>query len=384
MNKNFFDEFSDPKKTGILTQKIQQVSLEIKQDVNLMEVCGTHTVAIFKSGIKSILPDNVRLISGPGCPVCVTPNPYLDRAIALSRLDDVIITTFGDMLKVPGSSSSLEKEKTKGHDIRMVYSTMDALRIAQDHPDKKVIFLGVGFETTAPTVAFAVKEAKQMKIRNFLILSAHKLIPPALKLLARSDDLKVHGFICPGHVSTIIGIKPYEFLARKFNLPCVISGFEPLDIFQSLYLLLNQIKNDTAQVENQYFRAVKPEGNPEALNLVNQVFRTGDSLWRGIGMIPESGLSLREQYREFDAEKMIPVEVEKSREPKGCICGLVIQGKSSPKECPYYAVQCTPQSPIGPCMVSSEGSCQAYFKYGDVERVKKRRKMENKKITNDG
>jgi hydrogenase expression/formation protein HypD len=380
MNKNFFDEFSDPKKTGILTQKIQQVSLEIKQDVYLMEVCGTHTVAIFKSGIKSILPDNVRLISGPGCPVCVTPNPYLDRAIALSRLDDVIITTFGDMLKVPGSSSSLEKEKTKGHDIRMVYSTMDALRIAQDHPDKKVIFLGVGFETTAPTVAFVVKEAKQRKIRNFLILSAHKLIPPALKLLARSDDLKVHGFICPGHVSTIIGTKPYEFLAKDFNLPCVIAGFEPLDIFQSLYLLLTQIKNDTAQVENQYFRAVKPQGNPEALNLVNQVFRTGDSLWRGIGMIPESGLSLREQYREFDAEIMIPVEVEKSREPKGCICGLVIQGKSSPKECPYYAVQCTPQSPIGPCMVSSEGSCQAYFKYGDVERVKKRRKMEKGKL----
>jgi hydrogenase expression/formation protein HypD len=380
MNKNFFDEFSDPKKTGILTQKIQQVSLEIKQDVNLMEVCGTHTVAIFKSGIKSILPDNVRLISGPGCPVCVTPNPYLDRAIALSRLDDVIITTFGDMLKVPGSSSSLEKEKTKGHDIRMVYSTMDALRIAQDHPDKKVIFLGVGFETTTPTVAFAVKEAKQKKIENFLILSAHKVIPPALKLLACSDDLKVHGFICPGHVSTIIGTKPYEFLAKDFNLPCVIAGFEPLDIFQSLYLLLTQIKNDTARVENQYFRAVKPEGNPEALNLVNQVFRTGDSLWRGIGVIPESGSSLREKYREFDAEKMIPVEVEKSREPKGCICGLVIQGKSSPLECPYYANQCTPQSPIGPCMVSSEGSCQAYFKYGDVERVKKRRKMEKGKL----
>jgi hydrogenase expression/formation protein HypD len=376
MNKNFFDEFSDPKKTGILTQKIKQVAREIKRDVNLMEVCGTHTVAIFKSGIKSILPDNVRLISGPGCPVCVTPNPYLDRAIALCRLDDIIIATFGDMLKVPGSSSSLEIDKTKGNDIRVVYSTMDALKIAEDHPAKKVIFLGVGFETTAPTVAFAVKEAKRRKLENFLILSAHKLIPPALKLLARSADLKVHGFICPGHVSTIIGTKPYEFLAEEFNLPCVIAGFEPVDIFQSLYLLLTQIKNEIALVENQYFRAVKPEGNPEALNLIAQVFQSSDSLWRGIGVIPQSGLSLREEYREFDAEKTIPVEVEKSREPKGCICGLVIQGKSSPLECPYYAEQCTPQSPIGPCMVSSEGSCQAYFKYGDVEQNKKRGKIE--------
>jgi hydrogenase expression/formation protein HypD len=379
MNKNYFDEFSDPEKTGILTQKIKQVAHEIGKDVNLMEVCGTHTVAIFKSGIKSILPDNVNLISGPGCPVCVTPNPYLDRAMALSRLDDVIITTFGDMLKVPGSSSSLEKEKTGGKDIRIVYSTVDALKIAQEYPDKQVIFLGVGFETTTPTVAFAVKEAQRRKIKNFLILSAHKLIPPALKLLARSNDLKVHGFICPGHVSTIIGTKPYEFLAVEFNLPCVIAGFEPVDIFQSLYLLLTQIKNDNAQVENQYFRAVKPEGNPEALNLINQVFKKADSLWRGIGVIPESGLSLREQYREFDAEKMMPVEVEKSREPKGCICGLVIQGKSSPLECPYYANRCTPQSPIGPCMVSSEGSCQAYFKYTDVESVQKRRKKGNKK-----
>jgi hydrogenase expression/formation protein HypD len=304
-------------------------------------------------------------------------------------MDDTIIATFGDMMKVPGSSSSLEKEKTKGKDVRMVYSTLDALKIARDHPDKKVIFLGVGFETTAPTVAFIVREAQQRKNKNFLVLSAHKLIPPALKLLAQSKDLKIQGFICPGHVSTIIGTKPYEFLAREFNLPCVISGFEPVDIFQSLYLLLTQIRNKTASVENQYFRAVKPEGNPSALNLINRVFQTDDSLWRGIGIIPQSGMSLREEYREFDAEKKIPVEVEKSREPKGCICGLVIQGRSSPLECPYYANQCTPQSPIGPCMVSSEGSCQAYFKYGNIERIKGQEikeegkwKKENKR--NDG
>ena len=366
MNKNYFDEFSDSGKTDLLTRKIQQIARNIKEEISLMEVCGTHTVAIFKSGIKSMLPDNMILLSGPGCPVCVTPNLYLDRAIALSRLDGVIITTFGDMMRVPGSTSSLEKEKTKGKDIRMVYSTLDALKIARDNPDHKVVFLGVGFETTAPTVAFALKEAKSRKIKNLFVLSAHKLIPPALRFLAQSPELKVNGFICPGHVSTIIGTKPYEFLADQYHIPCVISGFEPLDLFQSLYLLLTQIKNRTAHLENQYFRAVKNEGNPTALKLIDEVFQREDSLWRGIGIIPQSGLVLKDEYGEFDAEKRIPVKVEKSREPKGCLCGLVIQGKKSPLDCSYYAKQCTPQSPIGPCMVSSEGSCQAFFKYGQV------------------
>jgi hydrogenase expression/formation protein HypD len=364
MNKNFFDEFSDAGKTGPLARKIQQAAKDIKKEISLMEVCGTHTVAIFKSGLKSILPDNIKLLSGPGCPVCVTPNTYLDRAIALSRLDDVIIVTFGDMMRVPGSTSSLEQEKNRGNDIRMVYSTLDALKIAQDNPDKNVVFLGVGFETTAPTVAFALKEAKSRKINNFSVLSAHKLIPPALRFLARSPDLKVNGFICPGHVSTIIGTKPYEFLADQYHIPCVVSGFEPVDLFQSLYLLLTQIRDGVAKVENQYFRAVKEEGNPNALRLIDKIFQAEDSHWRGIGIIPQSGLAIKEEFRDFDAEKKIPVQVEKSREPKGCLCGLVIQGKKSPVDCSYFAKQCSPQSPIGPCMVSSEGSCQAYFKYG--------------------
>jgi hydrogenase expression/formation protein HypD len=366
MKNNFFDEFSDSKKTKELTQQIKQIAKNIQEEIFLMEVCGTHTVAIFKSGLKSILPDNIKLLSGPGCPVCVTPNPYLDRAVALSRLDDVIITTFGDMMRVPGSTSSLEKEKTKGNDIRMVYSSLDALKIARDNTDKIVVFLGVGFETTSPTVAFVLKEAKSRKINNFSVLSAHKLIPPALRLLARSPDLKVNGFICPGHVSTIIGTKPYRFLADQYHIPCVVSGFEPVDLFQSLYLLLTQIKNGVAKVENQYFRVVKDEGNPNALRLLDEIFQAEDSLWRGIGTIPLSGLAIKEEYEEYDAEKKIPVQVEKSREPKGCLCGLVIQGKKSPVDCPYFAKQCTPQSPIGPCMVSSEGSCQAYFKYGQM------------------
>jgi len=364
MSKNFFDEFSDSKRIQILADRIKDTARGIKKEITLMEVCGTHTVAIFKAGIKSILPDNIRLISGPGCPVCVTPQSYLDRAIALSGKENVILTTFGDMMKVPGTFSSLEREKTGGRDIRVVYSALDALKIAKENPDKKVIFLGVGFETTAPTVAFALKEAKEKRIGNFSVLSAHKLIPPALRSLAQSEDLNVDGFICPGHVSTIIGTEPYRFLANEFNIPCVIAGFEPLDLFQSLYILLNRLKNGNPKIENQYSRAVKKNGNPRAKKLIYSVFEEEDSIWRGIGVIPRSGLKIQESYREFDARERMAVEVKKSREPKGCLCGLVIQGKKSPPDCTFFARKCTPQSPLGPCMVSSEGSCQAHFKYG--------------------
>lgn len=371
MDVNFQDEFSDSKMTQVLAEMIRHTAGKLRKDVTLMEVCGTHTVAIFKSGLKSVLPGNVRLISGPGCPVCVTPNNYLDRAIALSRAEEITLCTFGDMMKVPGSSSSLEKEKTRGKDIRIVYSTQDALKIAQENPDKKIVFLGVGFETTAPTVASALKEARRKKIRNFYVLSSHKLIPPALRLLAESEDLEVDGFICPGHVSSIIGTKPYEFLAREFEIPCVISGFEPLDLFQSIYLLLSQIHKKKPEVSNQYARAVRTDGNPKALELMNEVFEPEDSIWRGIGTIPQSGLKIRADYQEFDALKQINVQVEKSREPKGCLCGLVIQGKRAPSECSLFGVKCNPQSPIGPCMVSSEGSCQAYFKYGRPKGVRR-------------
>ncbi|HVP37400.1 MAG TPA: hydrogenase formation protein HypD, partial [Terriglobales bacterium] len=355
MNRNAKVELSSPKITRILAEKIRETAGKIKRNVTLMEVCGTHTVAIFRSGIKSILPGNVRLISGPGCPVCVTPNNYLDRAIALSRLDETIVCTFGDMMKVPGSSSSLEKEKTRGKNIRIVYSTLDALKIAKENPDKEIIFLGIGFETTAPTVAVSLKEAKRKKIRNFYVLSAHKLVPPALRFLAESKDLRVDGFICPGHVSTIIGTKPYDFLVREFGIPCVVSGFEPLDLFESLCILLIQIEKKKPEISNQYVRAVKTNGNPKASELMNEVFENEDSTWRGIGTIPLSGLKIRDDYEEFDAFEQINVEVEKSREPKGCLCGLVIQGKKTPLDCPLFAVKCNPQSPIGPCMVSSEG-----------------------------
>lgn len=370
-SKKFPDDSSTWESAELLAKKIKAVARSIRRNVPLMEVCGTHTVAIFKAGIKGILPENIRLISGPGCPVCVTPNNYIDRAIALSGLEDIIICTFGDMMKVPGSSSSLEKEKTAGREIRMVYSSSDALRLARANPYKKVVFLGVGFETTAPTVAAVLKEAKKKCVENFHVLSAHKLIPPALRFLAGSKDLQVDGFICPGHVSTIIGTRPYEFMVREFGIPCVISGFEPLDLFQSIYLLLRQIKEQKPEIANQYFRAVKVGGNSKALNLLSEVFEEEDSFWRGIGIIPDSGLKIKSEFRDFDAEERITVKVEKSREPKGCLCGLVIQGKKSPVDCPLFAQNCSPESPVGPCMVSSEGSCQAYYKYGQNDFVRK-------------
>ena len=364
MKKDFYDRFSDSPIIQHIIEKIRHASGNIGKKINLMEVCGTHTVAIFKYGIKNLLPDNINLISGPGCPVCVTPNSYMDKAIALSGLENVIIATFGDMMRVPGSTSSLEKEKTKGGDIRTVYSTLDALRVAEQNPHREIVFLGVGFETTAPTVAFALKQAKSKKLENFSVLCAHKLIPPALEFLAQSKDLRIDGFICPGHVSTIIGTKPYRFLARRFRIPCVIAGFEPLDLFQCLYILLDSISAADARIHNQYFRAVKENGNPAALKLIDTVFQEEDSIWRGIGIIPRSGLKIKGEFEHFDADKKIQVKVKTTREPKGCLCGLVIQGKKSPLDCKLFSSKCTPTSPIGPCMVSSEGSCQAFFKYG--------------------
>jgi hydrogenase expression/formation protein HypD len=362
-NKNLTNAFSDPAKSKTLLQGIAQIARLHSKDMVIMEVCGTHTVSIFKSGIRTLLPENIKLISGPGCPVCVTPNEYLDRAIALSRLDSVTITTFGDMMRVPGTKSSLEKEKTKGADVRVVYSTRDALKVAAQNPGRRVIFLGVGFETTAPTVASALKEAKSNAIDNFWVLSTHKLIPPAMKFLVQSPDLKIDGFLCPGHVSTIIGSDPYRFVASEYKIPCVIAGFEPLDILQATFMLVWQIKEKKHLVENQYARAVKPEGNTKAQSLMREVFYPEDTRWRGIGIIPQSGLGINREYELFDGEKQIKVEVEPSGEPSNCLCGEVILGKIQPSMCALFGCECTPESPVGPCMVSSEGTCAAHFKY---------------------
>jgi len=360
----YLNEYSNLKIARGLAQKIAETVRKYPGKITLMEVCGTHTVAIFRSGIRQILPEKICLLSGPGCPVCVTPNDYLDKAIACTRRKDLIVVTFGDMLRVPGSSSSLEKERSRGGRIEVVYSAMDALEIARSNPDKKVIFLGVGFETTAPTLAATILTARERKINNFFVFSGHKLIPPAMKALVESKELHIDGFICPGHVSTIIGVKPYEFIARDHNLPCVIAGFEPLDILQAIYMLVQQIVNrKKAEVEIQYTRVVKPEGNPKALDLIREVFEVTESMWRGMGNIPESGLKIREKYSGFDAEPSIRIKAECSRENKKCICGEILRGVKIPTDCPLFRTACTPQNPIGPCMVSSEGTCAAHYKY---------------------
>jgi len=327
-----------------------------------MAVCGTHTVAICRKGIKNIIPKNMKLISGPGCPVCVTPVSYIDHIIALSREKNFIVTTFGDMIRVPGSTSSLEKEKANGADIRIVYSTIDALNVARNNPKKNVVFMGVGFETTSPTIASVILKAKEEKINNFSILCVAKIMPPAMKSLLDAEEVNIDGFICPGHVSAIIGSKPYGFIASQYNIPCVISGFEPLDILQTIFMLVKQIEKNEAKVEIQYKRIVKPEGNKIALEKINRVFKIVDSEWRGMGKIPLSGLEIRDKYEQFNARKF-GISVERPKEISGCRCGEVLRGVIIPPECPLFGKICTPEDPKGACMVSSEGTCAAYYKY---------------------
>jgi len=355
----YIDEYRDKEVAQRILQEIKNIS---KKKVNLMEVCGTHTMAIFRNGIKEMLPANINLISGPGCPVCVTPIRYIDEIIALSRKDDFIITTFGDMIRVPGSTSTLEKEKANSADVRIVYSTLDALEVALNNPSKKVVFMGVGFETTSPTIASAILKAKEGKINNFFVLSVAKVIPPAMQALLESGEVNIDGFICPGHVSTIIGSRPYNFIATQYGIPCVIGGFESLDILQTIFMLVKQIEEDDVKIEIQYLRVVKPEGNKIALGKVNRVFKVVDSEWRGIGKIPLSGLEIRKGYAQFNARKF-NVLVEKTKEFTGCRCGEVLRGIIVPTECPLFKEVCTPEDPKGACMVSSEGTCAAYYKY---------------------
>jgi len=347
-----------------IVDKINSTLKEYKEKISLMEVCGTHTHSIFRSGIMSLLPENIEHLSGPGCPVCVTPNKYIDTAIAYSRLPDTIITTFGDMIKVPGSTSSLEKEKASVGTVRIIYSPLESLEIAKNNPDKKIVFLGVGFETTAPLVASTILSAKDENINNFFVLSGHKLIPPAMTALLESKEIKIDGFICPGHVSVIIGEKPYYPIVEKFGIPCVIVGFEPFDLLKGIEMLIKQItEKKKPSLENQYKRAVRKEGNEKALSLIDKVFEIKDSPWRGLGVLPKSGLYIKETYSDFDAEKHIKCQVEKTKEHPGCICGKVLCGTKKPYECKLYGKACTPENPIGPCMVSSEGTCAAYYKF---------------------
>lgn len=330
-----------------------------------MEVCGTHTMAIYRQGIRTLLPDKVGLTSGPGCPVCVTPVEFVDKAVALARMPDVIVTTFGDMMRVPGSSTSLLREKACGADVRIVYSPLDAVSIAEKNPGKRVVFLGVGFETTAPTIAASILDAGKREVNNFFVLCAHKTMPQAMSALTADPDLQIDGYLCPAHVSTIIGANAYIPLSAARRIPCVITGFEPVDILQGIAMLVRQITEKEARVDNQYSRFVRPGGNPQALDILQRVFEPCDARWRGLGVIPGSGLAIREVFARFDIEKVLNIETEVPHEPAGCRCGEILMGKIVPSDCPLFGKACTPEEPVGACMVSSEGVCSAAFKYGD-------------------
>lgn len=339
------------------------------EETRLMEVCGTHTMAIAKSGIKSMLPEKVKLLSGPGCPVCVTPPQVIDAVLELAMGPEITIATYGDMVRVPGSrpGDSLQRRRALGAKLLVVYSPVDAVEYAKENPDREVVFLGVGFETTAPGTAAAVLTAKEEKVKNFSVLSMLKTVEPALRALMKTEDFKVQGFLCPGHVGTIIGEKGFAFLPEEYQMPAVIAGFEPEDILLSVYLLLRQIAEGRHRVENQYKRAVSPKGNVLAQNMIGRCLEPRADLWRGLGRIENSGLGFRAEFSDFDAEKKFSIRYGEETGPSACRCGDVICGRISPSRCPMFGKRCTPEDPVGPCMVSSEGACAAAYKYQSVE-----------------
>lgn len=335
----------------------------VKRPAALMEVCGTHTMAIARSGIRNLLPAGFKLLSGPGCPVCVTSQGDIDAVIELVGQPDITLVTFGDMMRVPGTNSSLQEERSRGADIRVAYSPLDALEIARKNPQREVVFLGIGFETTAPAVGITVEQAACEHLPNFSVFSLHKLVPPALEIIFSDPDIRVDGLICPGHVSAVIGVDPYKILAQKYHKPCVVTGFETIDILEGLVMLLRQLQSDRAVAEIQYRRVVKNEGNKVARETLERVFKPTDARWRGMGLIPDSGLELQDNYQEFDACKRFAIPQIEDLPIKGCSCGDVLTGKITPHDCVLFGKACTPLKPVGPCMVSHEGACAAYYRY---------------------
>jgi len=348
---------------GRYTEQLRAAAERLGRPVCLMEVCGTHTVNACRGGIHSLMPDSVRLISGPGCPVCVTPQRYIDLLLELARRPEVMVATYGDMVRVTGSNGSLELARSEGAEVQVVTSAMEAVELAASRPDRQVVFAAVGFETTAPATAAAVLAAERRGLDNFLALCAHKLVVPAMKALLESPEVAIDGFLCPGHVSVIIGAEAYRPVVEQYGKPCVIAGFEPLQIMEGIVHLVQQLADGQARLENLYQLAVKPEGNRVAQRLLDQVFYVADTPWRMLGVLPDSGLELRSEYRRFNALERFGCEYGEDKEPPGCRCGEVITGRIEPVECPLFANACTPVNPIGPCMVSSEGTCRAWFKY---------------------
>lgn len=380
----YVDEFRDPEKLQALMGEINRLTLILERTsehpLKIMEVCGGHTHSIFKYGIEELLPDSIELIHGPGCPVCVMPRGRLDAAIKLADIPNVIFTTFGDAMRVPGSEKSLLQAKAEGADIRMVYSPLDALPIAKQNPDKEVIFFGLGFETTAPSTAFTILQAEAENIKNFSIFCNHVIVVPALEALLDNPDLELDGFIGPGHVSMVIGSNPYQIIAEKYYKPVVVSGFEPLDIVQSIWMLLQQLVDRRCEVENQYKRLVQPDGNPMALEAIKKVFEVREEFeWRGLGEIAQSGLKINSNYAQFDAEAKFNISDVKVPDAAACQCGEILKGVLKPWQCKVFGTACTPETPIGTCMVSSEGACAAYYKYGRLSTVAKANKPQRSK-----
>lgn len=360
----FQDEFRDRALVQNLATNIRRMADRLRSPVNFMEVCGTHTMSIYQYGIRTLLPEQVRLVSGPGCPVCVTPVSYVDKALACAATPNTIVATFGDMLRVPGSSSSLMEQRAAGADIRIVYSPLDAVSLAEQHPQQQVVFLGVGFETTAPTIAISILEAARRGLRNYCVLASHKTMPVPMEILTADPELGLNGYLCPAHVSTVIGGNAYQPLAEKYHIPCVVTGFEPADVMQGIEMLLSQHLRGESKVEIQYRRAVTWQGNAKALALLEQVFMPCDAAWRGLGILPGSGLQIRPAYAAYDAEQALALQVAEAVENPACRCGEVLKGKLVPFDCPLFATVCTPEAPVGACMVSSEGTCAAAYKYG--------------------
>jgi len=357
----FLDEYRDSATAAQLARSIRKT---VRRPWTLMEVCGGQTHTIVKSGLLDLLPSEISLVHGPGCPVCVTPLELIDRAIAIAALPQTIFCSFGDMLRVPGSSKSLLDVKAAGADVRIVYSPLDGLKLARANPSREVVFFAVGFETTAPANAMAVWQAEREGIRNFSVLVAHVLVPPAMEAILSSPNCRIQGFLAAGHVCTVMGWEEYEPISRRWHVPIVVTGFEPLDLLEGVQMAVTQLESGRAEVENQYRRAVKREGNRPAQERIAEVFEVAPRKWRGIGEIPSSGLQLRERYRAFDAIERFRVGVESVEEPSECIAGLVLQGLKKPFECPAFGTRCTPETPLGAPMVSSEGACAAYYLYG--------------------
>ena len=374
MSMKYVDEYRDPELAKRISEEIARLSGD--QPLKLMEVCGGHTHTIYKHGIEDVLPPNIDLVHGPGCPVCVLPMGRIDDAIAIARMENVIFTTFGDMMRVPGSNGSLLDAKAEGADVRFVYSPLDALKLARQHPDKQVVFFAIGFETTAPSTAVTLLRAREEKIRNFSVFCNHVTIIPSIKAILDSPDLRLDGFLGPGHVSMVIGMRPYTFIARDHHKPVVIAGFEPLDIIQTVLMIVKQLKEGRAEVENQYARVVRPEGNVKALEAMARTMELRPFFeWRGLGFITHSALKLRADFADWDAELRYEVPGLRVADPKACQCGEVLKGVIKPWECKVFGTACTPETPIGTCMVSPEGACAAYFNYGRFSMAAERHKL---------